>query len=60
MRQRDLELQRNRELSAQLFDLEAKNRARDDQLVIVRKEVDDVKFSNASLFDKNADLKAEI
>ena len=60
MRQRDLELQRNRELSALLFDLEAKNRARDDQIVVIRKELDDVKFSNSSLFDRNADIKAEI
>jgi hypothetical protein len=47
-------------LSALLFDLEAKNRSRDDNLVVVRKELDDVKFSNSSLFDRNADLKAEI
>lgn len=60
LRQRDLELQRNRELSALLFDLEGKNRARDDQIVVVRKELDDVKFSNSSLFDRNADIKAEI
>ena len=55
-----MELQRNRELSALLFDLEGKNRARDDQIVVVRKELDDVKFSNSSLFDRNADIKAEI
>lgn len=60
LRQRDVELQRNRELSAQLFDLETKNRSRDDQLVVVRKELDEVKFSNGSLYDRNADLKAEI
>ena len=60
LRQRDIELQKNRELSAILFDLEGKNRNRDDQLIILRKEVDDVKFSNSSLFDRNSDLKAEI
>jgi hypothetical protein len=60
LRQRDSELQRNRELSALLFDLEAKNRARDDQLLISRKELDDVKFSNSSLFDRNSDIKAEV
>jgi len=27
---------------------------------VARKELDDVKFSNSSLFDRNADLKAEI
>jgi predicted RNase H-like nuclease (RuvC/YqgF family) len=30
LRQRDIELQKNRELSAILFDLEGKNRSRDD------------------------------
>lgn len=60
LRQRDLELQRNRELSALLFDLESKNRSRDDQIVVIRKELDDVKFSNSSVLDRNADLRAEI
>ena len=53
LRQRDIELQKNRELSAILFDLEGKNRNRDDQLIILRKEVDDVKFSNSSSLFKS-------
>lgn len=60
MRQRDAELQKNRELSAVLYDLETKNRSRDDQIIVLRKEFDDVKFSNNSMFDRNSDLKAEI
>lgn len=60
LRQRDLELQKNRELSALLFDLESKNRSRDDQIIVARKELDDVKFSNSSIVDRNADLKSEI
>eukprot|EP00347_Sterkiella_histriomuscorum_P002862 403366509 len=60
LRQRDLELQRNRELSALLFDLESKNRSKDDQVIVTRKELDDVKFSNSSILDRNADLRAEI
>lgn len=42
------------------MDLEAKNRSRDDQIMVIRKEVEDVKFSNSSMFDRNSDLKAEI
>lgn len=60
MRQRDIELQKNRELSALLFDLETKNRSRDDQIIVIRKELDDVKFSNSSIVDRNADMTAEI
>ncbi len=60
LRQRDAELQKNRELSAVLYDLETKNRSRDDQIIVLRKEFDDVKFSNNSMFDRNSDLKAEI
>ncbi|CDW75674.1 UNKNOWN [Stylonychia lemnae] len=60
LRQRDLELQKNRELSALLFDLESKNRSRDDQVIVIRKELDDVKFSNSSIHDRNSDLRAEI
>ena len=47
-------------MTAILYDLEAKNRSRDDQIVVVRKELDDIKFSNSNLLDRNADLKAEI
>lgn len=43
-----------------MFDLESKNRSRDDQIIIIRKELDDVKFSNSSIIDRNSDLKAEI
>lgn len=60
LRQRDGELGKNRDLSAILYDLEAKNRSRDDQIAIIRKELDDIKFSNSGLLDRNADLKAEI
>jgi hypothetical protein len=47
-------------LSALLFDLESKNRSRDDSIIVIRKELDDVKFSNSSILDRNADLRAEI
>ena len=56
MRQRDYELQKGRELQAVLYDLDAKNQNRDDQIAVTRKELDDVKFSNSSLDDRNQDL----
>ena len=40
--------------------MEAKNRSRDDQVVHIRKEIDDVRFSNSSMIDRNGDLKQEI
>ena len=40
--------------------MESKNRSRDDQIIVIRKELDDVKFSNSSIIDRNGDLKAEI
>jgi hypothetical protein len=43
-----------------LFDLESKNRSRDDNIIVIRKELDDVKFSNSSILDRNSDLRAEI
>ena len=47
-------------MSALLFDLETKNRSRDDQIIVIRKELDDVKFSNSSIVDRNGDISAEI
>lgn len=55
-----MELQKNRELSAIVYDLEAQNRSRDDQVILIRKDLDDVKFSNSSMIDRNTDIKSEI
>ncbi len=60
MRQKEAEIQRGKDLQAVIFDIEAKIRAREDQISIVRKENDDVKFSNAGISDRNAGLRAEI
>ena len=60
LRSRDVELTKNRDLQATLYDLEAKNRNKDDQLLAVRKEMDDVRFSNSSMIDRNDDIKAEV
>ena len=59
-RSRDAEGGKNRELSQSLYDLEARNRSRDDQILQVRKEIDDVRFSNSSMMDRNNDCRAEI
>ena len=53
-------MSKNRELTGSLYDLEAKNKSRDEQIYIVRKEMDEVRFSNSSMIDRNSDLKAEI
>ena len=43
-----------------LYDLDAKIRQREDQIAVLRKENDDVKFSNAGLTDRNNGLRGEI
>lgn len=60
MRARDLELGKNRELTASLYDVEAKNKNKEDQIMHARKELDDVRFSNSSMLDRNGDLRGEI
>jgi hypothetical protein len=60
LRQKEAESLRSKDLQAVIFDLEAKIRAREDQIAITRKEGDDVKFSNAGITDRNSQLKAEI
>lgn len=49
VRRSEGELGRNRELSANLFDLEAKSRATDDQLAANRREQDDLRFATSSM-----------
>lgn len=60
VRRSEGELGRNRELSANLFDLEAKSRATDDQLAANRREQDDLRFATSSMQNANADMRAEI
>lgn len=60
VRRSEVELGRNRELSANLFDLEAKSRATDDQLAANRREQDDLRFATSSMQNANADMRAEI
>ena len=60
VRRSDCELARNRDLSANLGDLEAKNRATDDNLTVTRRDQDDLRFANSSLQANNADMRAEV
>lgn len=49
VRRSENELARNRDLSATLYDLEAKGRAADDNLTANRREQDDLRFSTQSM-----------
>lgn len=46
VRRSEAELARNRELSAHLYDLEAKQRVADEALTAARREQDDLRFAN--------------
>ena len=60
MRMKDMEGVKNRDLSASLYDLESKCRARDEQLAETRKEGDELRFSNTSMAGRNTDVRGEI
>ena len=60
VRRSEAELARNRDLSTNLYDLESKSRAADDNLGVARREQDDLRFANASMSNQNADMRAEI
>ncbi len=59
-RQREGEGNRNRDLNAQLYELDARIRNKEEALQQSKKELDDVRFSNSSMLDRNQDVKAEI
>lgn len=60
VRRSDCELARNRDLSANLADFEAKNRATDDNLTVTRRDQDDLRFANSSMQGANIDCRAEV
>ena len=60
VRRSEGELGRNRDLSANLYDLEAKGRGADDNLTATRREQDDLRFSTQSMQGQNGDLRAEV
>ena len=45
VRRSECELGRNRDLSANLYDVDAKARAADDNLAVSRREQDDLRFA---------------
>jgi len=54
------ELGRNREITAHLYDLEAKSRITDEALAAARREQEDLRFATQSLGCRNDDVRAEI
>lgn len=60
LRQRELELQKSRELSATYYDLDARNKNKEDQLLALRKDTDQLRFSNASILERNDEFQAEL
>lgn len=60
VRRSEAELARNRDYSANLYDVEAKGRAADDNLTASRREQDDLRCQNQSLSASNTDCRAEV
>jgi predicted RNase H-like nuclease (RuvC/YqgF family) len=52
----DLESVRNIELTNQIKELEAKIRAKEDQIMYMRKELEGARYSNSALLDNNSNL----
>jgi predicted nuclease with TOPRIM domain len=53
-------LQKSRELSAAQYDLEARNRTKEENLQALRKDFDHLRFSNASILERNDEFQAEL
>lgn len=47
-------------MSANIKDLEAKIRSKEDQIMFMRKELEGARFSNSALLDNNSNLQVEI
>jgi chromosome segregation ATPase len=56
----DSESSRNIELTAAIKDLESKIRAKEDQIMYMRKELEGARYSNSALLDNNSNLQVEI
>ena len=53
----DSESVRNIELTNQIKELEAKIRAKEDQIMYMRKELEGARYSNSALLDNNSNLQ---
>jgi len=51
---------KGRDLGQSTYNLDAQCRDREEQIALQRRELDDVRFSNHSMGDRNRDLSAEI
>ena len=60
VRRSENELARNREFSANLYDLEAKGRAAEDNLNANKREQDELRFATQSMQANNADMRQEV
>jgi chromosome segregation ATPase len=56
----DTESSRNIELTTSIKELEAKIRAKEDQIMFMRKELEGARYSNSALLDNNSNLQVEI
>ena len=57
---KDMDSTKCRDLSSNLYELEARVRDVENQIFALRKESDDVRFSNNSMMDRNNEMKDEI
>lgn len=60
VRRSEAELGRNRDLSQNLYDVEAKTRHAEENLGAARRDQDDLRFQNDSTQNRNDDLRGEI
>jgi chromosome segregation ATPase len=51
---------KGRDLGQSVYGLEAQVRDKEEQVALNRRELDDVRFSNQSMGDRNRDLTGEI
>jgi predicted nucleic acid-binding Zn-ribbon protein len=56
----DQESQRNMELTSAIKELETRIRAKEDQIMYMRKELEGPRYSNSALLDNNSNLQVEI
>ena len=57
---KEAEVARNRDHNAACFDFENRLKLRESQLADHRKDLDNVRYGNNAMMDRNADIKAEI
>lgn len=56
----DVETRRNIEIQTNVKDLEARIRAKEDQIMYLKKELEGSRYSNGALLEGNSNLQIEI